>query len=673
MADSFQLKAIITAVDQLSGPLKGMSKNLKGFQKDAKNIMVNAAAMGTAIASAFVVPINQAMEFESSMADVRKVVNFDTPAQFKEMGEDVLKLSIRLPMAANGIAQIVAAGGQAGIAREDLQQFASDAVKMGVAFDQTAEESGQMMAQWRTAFKMTQKDVVGLADKINYLGNTGPASAGKISDIVTRIGPLGGVAGVASGEIAAMGATIAGMGVESEIAATGIKNFMLSLTSGKSATASQKKALKFIKIDPAQLAADMQKDSKTAMLKVLDSLAKVPKAKQAAVMNALFGKESLGAIAPLLTNLDLLRKNFNRVTDAQQYGASMQKEYEARAATTSNSVQLLKNQFTAASITIGDMFLPSIVKLSAKVQPLIERFRQFVKANPDTVKGVFKFGVTLLGTASAFGVATRAFKTFDSVMKMTTMGKLLALVVLAGGLIVSNWDQAGPVVKKVWENIDGVAQALGGWETVLKGIAAFTTGAWLVSMVKGFGGANSEAGKLSKNLKGIANMGVITVTISVLFDLMKRVNSLHDEAAKQNTDAGTLLVNKRKQAEEERGYQGFLPRLKEIFEGMKPLKDLHNEAEGLSADAGSALVRKKENPSDNSSGVQQGFIPRLKELLGMSPESDASKSLNQLPKVQQGELKVSFDNAPPGMRVAPVGNATPWVNYDVGYNRFSNQ
>jgi TP901 family phage tail tape measure protein len=73
----------------------------------------------------------------------------------------------------------VAAGGQAGIARSDLMQFANDAVKMGVAFDTTAEESGQMMAQWRTAFKLTQDDVVVLADKINYLGNTGPANAAK--------------------------------------------------------------------------------------------------------------------------------------------------------------------------------------------------------------------------------------------------------------------------------------------------------------------------------------------------------------------------------------------------------------------------------------------------------------------------------------------------------------
>ncbi|EJO9958031.1 phage tail tape measure protein, partial [Salmonella enterica] len=219
MADSFQLKAIITAVDQLSGPLKGMQRELKGFQKEMAGLAIGAAAAGTAVLGALALPVNAAIGFESKMADIRKVVDgLDDKKAFAQMSDDILTLSTQLPMAAEGIAEIVAAGGQAGIARGDLMQFANDAVKMGVAFDTTAEESGQMMAQWRTAFKLTQEDVVVLADKINYLGNTGPANAKKISDIVTRIGPLGGVAGVASGEIAAMGATIAGMGVESEIA-----------------------------------------------------------------------------------------------------------------------------------------------------------------------------------------------------------------------------------------------------------------------------------------------------------------------------------------------------------------------------------------------------------------------------------------------------------------------
>ena len=202
MADDFQLKAIITAVDRLSGPMKGMQKKLKGFQKEMAGLSVGATAAGAAILGALAMPVTAAMGFESKMADIRKVVDgLDDRNAFAAMSDDILTLSTQLPMAAEGIAEIVAAGGQAGIARSDLMQFASDAVKMGVAFDTTAEESGQMMAQWRTAFKLTQDDVVVLADKINYLGNTGPANAGKISEIVTRIGPLGEIAGVASGKL----------------------------------------------------------------------------------------------------------------------------------------------------------------------------------------------------------------------------------------------------------------------------------------------------------------------------------------------------------------------------------------------------------------------------------------------------------------------------------------
>ncbi len=39
MADNFQLKAIITAVDRLSGPLKGMQRQLKGFRKKSPALL----------------------------------------------------------------------------------------------------------------------------------------------------------------------------------------------------------------------------------------------------------------------------------------------------------------------------------------------------------------------------------------------------------------------------------------------------------------------------------------------------------------------------------------------------------------------------------------------------------------------------------------------------------
>ena len=57
---------------------------------------------GAMFAAAIAVPLgiaaNEAMKFESAMADVRKTVDFDTPEQFKQMGDDILKMSQEMPM-----------------------------------------------------------------------------------------------------------------------------------------------------------------------------------------------------------------------------------------------------------------------------------------------------------------------------------------------------------------------------------------------------------------------------------------------------------------------------------------------------------------------------------------------------------------------------------------------
>ncbi|MBG0696834.1 phage tail tape measure protein [Enterobacter roggenkampii] len=636
MADSFQLKAIITAVDQLTGPIKGMQRELKGFQKEMGSLALGAAAAGTAILGALALPVNAAIGFESKMADIRKVVDgLDDKKAFAQMSDDILTLSTQLPMAAEGIAEIVAAGGQAGIARSDLMQFANDAVKMGVAFDTTAEDSGQMMAQWRTAFKLTQDDVVVLADKINYLGNTGPANAKKISDIVTRIGPLGGVAGVASGEIAAMGATIAGMGVESEIASTGIKNFMLSLTAGNSATKAQKQALAFLKLNPKKLAEDMQKDSRGAMLKVLDSLAKVPKAKQAAVMNALFGKESLSAIAPLLTNLDLLRTNFNRVADAQEYGGSMQKEYASRAATTENQLVLLKNSVNAISVTLGDTFLPAINEAAKAVMPYLEQLRTFVRANPELVQSAAKFGAALLGVGVSIGVLSRAIKILNTVINLSPAK--LAITALAAGamLIIQNWDDVAPVIKAAWVEVDKVAQAFGGWETVLGGVGLYMTGVFTVKTLGTLRTALTLATQLSGVLGKIATLGATTVQIAVAIYMFEQLKEIADAAKEaDHTDSFWQSLKNRWNAG-----------------GWYNNKQQVQQRDMLTG----------QTTRDNFS-----LSP---PLLNQGPVLDRAAA----PAAQRSELKVTFDNAPPGMRVLDIpksGNPLMDVTHDVGYSPF---
>lgn len=397
-------------------------------------------------------PIKLAIDFESSMADVKKVVDFgDDPViaqkQFKALSDEILHLSTIRPMSANDIAQIVALGGQSGIARGELMKFADDAVKMGVAFDVSAQQAGQSMAEMRTAFGMNQTQVVELADQINHLGNNTPAAAKSIMEIVQRVGAFGEVAGSSAGAIAAVGATIRGMGVADEVAATGIKNMFLALGKGENATKSQKEAWEKLGLNHEQIAKDMQTNAEETTLKVLESISKLEKHEQGQVLESLFGSESLLAIAPLLSQLDTLKGNLDKVSDSTQYAGSMNKEYEARAETTANNLQPLKNQMVALGISVGSVVLPALNGIINDIKPVIESVIAFAKANPELIATLFKvvaalfafkagslavrFGFNLLfgGLLSGYGVVAcfiGAFRLVNASIRLFQMGRAVS-------------------------------------------------------------------------------------------------------------------------------------------------------------------------------------------------------------------------------------------------------
>lgn len=499
-----RLHAQIQLNKTTKGLMQGIAQDRQQFaQLDQQATVYMGKMMAWGATTKFLAgPIQSAMQFESVMADVRKVVDLDTPQQFKEMSNDILKLSQEIPVSASGLAQIMASAGQAGIARNELVAFTRDAAKMGVAFDITADQAGDMMAKWRTAFKMGQDQVVELADKVNYLDNKTAATAPAIADVVTRIGPLGSVGGVASGEIAAMGASIVGSGIASEVAATGIKNLVLGLTAGTAATKKQRGAFAELGLDAGQVAADMQKDAKGTILMVLDSISKLDKVQQAAVLKNLFGKESIGAIAPLLSNLDNLKRNMDLVSKPG-YEGSMEKEYEERAKTTANAIQLLKNAMSSLAVTLGSSLLPYLAQGASWMANVAKAMSNWGKAHPTLVKGIYG----LVVGAAAFMtvgmgimmVVTRLHQAFVGV-SMVIKGLRVAFTVLRGAmmlasahplvlsfmaliavgyLVYSHWGQISAFFTRMWEGGKAALANFTAWINAKFDAAyAFVMGLW---------------------------------------------------------------------------------------------------------------------------------------------------------------------------------------------------
>jgi TP901 family phage tail tape measure protein len=482
----------------------GAAENrISGLGQIAKQAAaIASAAWGALKIGEFVTDsVQAAVDFESAMADVAKVVdgirdeNGNLTDSYYAMSDSIVQMSKDIPMAAEDLAAITAAAGTAGIAADELTTFTETAAKMGVAFDTTAEQAGDWMAKWRTSFSMGQEEVTALADQINYLSNNSASTASEISTIVTAVGPLGDVAGISAAQIAALGSTMVGVGVQQDVAATGIRKLATTMVAGSSATKAQATVLQQLGLDATEMAERMQTDAEGAILTFLEAVSKLPEAEQAAALKNYFGQESVGAIAPLLTNLDVLRERFEMVADAQLYAGSMDAEYAARAATTANNIQLYENRIAALKIQIGNYLLPVVNKVLGAASTGLDWLSDKIASAEGTVSG-------FIGT-----VQSKALAIFTMIRpKLESIGVKAQEIftVLSGQLTAAfeavqptlNWiiDTALPTaISAVLDLVDAfgsvVITALEFKEVLIAAAAvygAFKAGKALQSMIQGF-------------------------------------------------------------------------------------------------------------------------------------------------------------------------------------------
>ena len=367
----FSVLATMNLVDMMSSPLNKINKTigtskeqLKSMDTQINSVLTNAmfplAIAAGAVVTALGSCVGSAVEFESAMADVAKVVNFTSQTELKGMESAILDMSTKIPMAADGIAAIIASAGQSGVAKENLTEFAEQAAKMGVAFDLTGDQAGKMMADWRAGMGLSLRQTYDLADAVNHLSNNMNATAPALGEVLQRAGALGMVAGGLETEVAALGAAFLSAGASPEIAATALKKFTMTLTKSTAMTEKQVQAFKSLGFDAVELAKRMQGDAKGAITDVLTALSKFPEYTHGAMLTEMFGEESIGAISPLLKNMDTLANAFELVSDKTKYAGSMQAEFEVRSKTVANAIQLLQNKLKKLSIIIGNYLLPAV-------------------------------------------------------------------------------------------------------------------------------------------------------------------------------------------------------------------------------------------------------------------------------------------------------------------------
>jgi TP901 family phage tail tape measure protein len=477
------IRTAIVGVDGMSGGdrLAGMIARNNAALATYRLRMIDAAAAGYALTRAIAGPINAAMEFESAMADVRKVVDFPTPAAFNEMSAAIIEMSRRLPMAAKDIASIVASAGQAGMAGDEIMKFAEMAVKVGIAFDMTAEQTGQALAEMKTALRLSVDETQYLADAINELSNKSASSAPAIITFMQKIGSAASQFGFSAEQAAAFGSAMISAGTDAEVAGTSFLAMGRALTKGYMATKQQDEAFEKLGLNAKKVAKGMQEDAVATTLDVLKRIREnVKPEERAAVMSALFG-DLARAIAPLVENQALLEDSLDVIAEKASYVGSSLKEYEARARTTANSMQLFRNQISAVGIAIGAALLPALNSIMATLGPIIGKISEFASANPRLTATIVALSAGLIGlrvAAIGFGyVGTMMVGALLSISSVVTslipgLAALRVAFMFTGvGAVLTGIAAAGTFIYNNWSGLVAFFQGLG--STIAPAIAVF--------------------------------------------------------------------------------------------------------------------------------------------------------------------------------------------------------
>jgi len=536
MAGSLTSTLVVRLLDQVTGPARTAGRSLLGLNKAASGAsgafgarlgaaiernnraldqtrgrMIDAVAGFYSLKAAIGGPVKAAMEFESAMSDVRKVVDFPTPQAFKDFQQALVDLSKRVPLSVNGLAQIAAAAGQAGIAGDDLIKFTEAAAKVGVAFDISADEAGDAMAKLMTGLGLSIDQAVSLTDAMNHLSNAQASSAAEVLDVVRRVGAQAKQFGFTAEQVAAFGSAMVAAGSESDVAATSFRNMGLALTKGASATKAQRGAYERLGLSSKQVAKSMQKDAVGTTLKVMEAIAKLPKDEQASISSDLFGNEAR-ALPILLTNLGLLKDSLGLISDETKYAGSAQAEFEKRADTSANTFQTLGNRVTAFGISIGNALIPALKEMAVRFGPVVDRMAAFVDRNQSLIRAIglaaaglisFKIATTaltfagLLGRGGALSMlsigcnsvgraaigATRAAR--SAVALQTALGAM-------SGMKLTGLQTIGTALRGIVFAVPGVSAISGALTAIGGALAAVSAPAWLaigaaVAVVAGAG------------------------------------------------------------------------------------------------------------------------------------------------------------------------------------------
>lgn len=464
---------------------------------------------------------------------------------YRAIEEQIRGLSHRIPLATTAITDMVTAAARMEVPTDKLAEFTLMASEMATAFDAVPDQITESMGKVAKNFKIPLTEIRGLADSINYLDDNAISKGADIIDFLNRTSGVVSTVAMKAQDAAALGSTLLTLGERAETASTAANAIVQKFAAATKGTKKFKAAMDEIGLAPGAIQKGMATDATATLLKVVDSIGKLPEEKRIGVMVELVGMEHSDTLAKLVDKPEELRRQLE-LANSQKAQGSMAREAEARNAVLSAQWQMTKNRAFNLSAAVGESLEPELLKLLKVVNPLLEGFSNFVKNNKALVSWVLgafvavsalvavlgtlliplaliagkvmlvrflmaRLGMAVGGTLlGALRTAGATLLSFGRLLMVTPLGAIVAGIAMAALLVYKYWGPIGAFLGGVWAGFSGALapafRAVGAALAPLMPVGEWLLG-WLQKAWDWFGQLMEPMQASQQQLDGIASAG----------------------------------------------------------------------------------------------------------------------------------------------------------------------
>ncbi|BET37311.1 phage tail tape measure protein [Wolbachia pipientis] len=494
VSDQYKLGSSIEVLKGKYGKLGSAIRSHQSFlasKTHFKSQIIETIGLGLSLAA----PIKVAIDFESAMADVTKVVDFDEKTKESDKFAKKLKeMSRTVPLSAAELAQIAASGGQLGIKKEDLFKFTETVAKMSTAFDMSAEQAGDSIAKLSNVYGIDVSEMEHVGNVINHLSDN---TAAKAKDMVEALAIVGGTAkqfGLKFEQTSSLVNAFISLGKQPAKAATAINALLSKLQTAEGQGKEFKAALEEMGISTEEMVQRISENGEEALLYFFQTLKKMDNQERSTILMRLFGQEYQDDIASLAGSFNKYEDAIKLLANTEKYGSSLQKEFKNRADTTANKLRLLRNAIAEVGMNLGSVMLPTLKFIAEFLQEKTRYIAEFAEKYPTLTTAIMGtiaalislkivavglgYGFTLLGStifslkanllgvfsflsATVFPAVVTGLRAITLAIMSNPIGFLIASLVTGAALVVTNWQKVKDFFSSFLEYIKSLIKPIG--------------------------------------------------------------------------------------------------------------------------------------------------------------------------------------------------------------------